>query len=370
MFFVALKNLLQEKTKLSISIGGVAFSVLLIIIINGVYQGFNEKMGAYPKSIPADLWVEQEGVGDMYHTLSFLPNNLENKFLDINGILEADKYLGRQVMFKLNDKDQTLFIVGVDMTSGITKPYKMEKGNWQELKNGEIIIDEAMANDEKLKVGDIIDINNEKLRIAGISSGGNVISFKYAYVTYDQARKMFNLGEMVNFYLLKIDADRDPLTIKKNVETEVSGVKVLTKKEFIDTSRKVINDSFLPIIYVLVIIALAVGIAVIGLTTYSATIEKSREYGVMKAIGTSNDQLFQLVVIQSLMAGFFGYLLGVGLAYPVAYVAEKIVSSFITEIRPFDLAWVFGATIFMSIVAAYIPMKRISAIDPAEVFKS
>lgn len=370
MFYIAIKNLFQEKTKLAISIGGVAFSVLLIIILNGVYQGFNEKMGAYPKSIPADLWAEQEGVGDMYHTLSFLPNNLAEKFLKVSGVKEANKYLGRQVMFRLNNKDQTLFIVGIDLNSGITKPYKMEKGNWQELKNGEIIIDQALADDENLSMGDVIDINGEKLKINGISSGGNVISFKYAYVAYDQAKKMFDLGEMVNFYLLKIDPNKDSLVIKKNIETEIKGVKVLTKKEFIDTSRKVINGSFLPIIYVLVVIALTVGIAVIGLTTYSATIEKSREYGVMKAIGTNNSQLFRLVIIQSLIAGILGYILGVGLAYPVAFIAEKIVSSFITEIRPFDLAWVFGATVFMSIIAAYIPMKRISSIDPAEVFKN
>ncbi|OGD66720.1 hypothetical protein A3F08_02155 [Candidatus Berkelbacteria bacterium RIFCSPHIGHO2_12_FULL_36_9] len=370
MFFIALKNLFQEKTKLVISIGGVAFSVLLIIIINGVYQGFNEKMGAYPKSIPADLWVEQKGVGDMYHTLSFLPNNLQDEFLAVKGVKAADKYLGRQVMFKLGDKDLTLFIVGIDMQTGLTKPYKMEEGNWQDLKDNEIIIDKVLAEDENLSVGDTINVSDIKLKIAGIASGGNVISFKYAYVTYEQAKKMFDLGEMVNFYLLQLEPSINSETVKNDIESKVVNTKVLTKKEFVDTSRKVINDSFLPIIYVLVVIALAVGIAVIGLTTYSATIEKSREYGVMKAIGINNNQLFRLVIIQSLIAGVLGFILGVALSYPVAYIAENIVSSFITEIRQIDLLWVFGATVFMSLIAAYIPMKRIFSIDPAEVFKN
>lgn len=369
MFFLALKNLFQDKTKLAISIGGVAFSVLLIIIINGVYQGFNDKMGAYPKSIPADLWVEQKGVGDMYHTLSFLPDNLKLKFLNIDGVEKVDKYLGRQIMFDLNGRDQTLFIVGIDK-EGATKPYKMEEGNWQNLKDGQIIIDKVMAKDEKLKIGDTFDVNGQTLTIGGISSGGNLISFKYAYVTYDQAKKMFNSENKINFYLLGLKSDVDALEVKSNIEEKIPEVEVLTKNEFVDASRKVVTDSFLPIIAVLVAIGLIVGTAVIGLTTYSATIEKSREYGVMKAIGLSNSQLFKTVIVQSLISGLIGYMIGTILAYVVSFLSESIVSSFVTEIRPIDLLWVFGATILMSLIGAYIPMKRIFSIDPAEVFKS
>lgn len=370
MFFIAIKNLFQEKTKLAISIGGVAFAVLLIIIINGVYQGFNEKMGAYPKSIPADLWVEQKGVGDMYHTLSFLPDNMSRQFEDINGVKKVDKYLGRQIMFDLNGKDQSLFVVGIDPKSAVTKPYKMEEGSWQNLQEDEIIIDKTMAKDEKLKISDTLNINGQTLTIGGISSGGNVISFTYAYVTYDQAKSMFNLGNKVNFYLLKLDKGSNVSQVKSDIEETISGVEVLTKDEFVDTSRKVVTESFLPIIAVLVAIGLLVGTAVIGLTTYSATIEKSREYGVMKAIGLSNGQLFKIVIIQSFIAGIIGYIVGAILAFIIGFLSENIVSSFVTQIRPFDLLWVFGATILMSLIGAYIPMKRIFSIDPAEVFKS
>lgn len=370
MFFIAFKNLFQEKTKLAISIGGVAFAVLLIIIINGVYQGFSEIMGAYPKSIPADLWVEQKGVGDMYHTLSFLPDNLSGEFLNINGVSKADKYLGKQIDFKLKGKDQSLFVVGVDTQSGATKPYKMEEGRWQDLKDGQIIIDKVLAKDAELKVGDTLDINNQILKISGVSSGGNVMTFKYAYVTYNQAKNMFNLGDKVNFYLLKLNSPSDEAPVKSDIEAEMPQAKVLTKKEFVDTSRRVITNSFLPIIAVLVAIGLLVGTAVIGLTTYSATIEKSREYGVMKAIGLSNGQLFKMVIIQSIISGILGYIIGAGLAYVVGFLSQNIVSSFVTEIRSVDLLWVFGATMAMSLIGAYIPMKRIFSIDPAEVFKN
>ena len=99
MFWLAIRNLFQERTKLLITIGGVAFSVLLIVMLNGLYQGWNTMMGSYAASIEADLWVEQKGVGDMYHTLSFLPDNLEAQLEQTPGVKNAFPYLGRAILF-------------------------------------------------------------------------------------------------------------------------------------------------------------------------------------------------------------------------------------------------------------------------------
>ncbi|MFP5368596.1 MAG: hypothetical protein ACLGIS_17520, partial [Actinomycetes bacterium] len=73
MLFLAVKNLVQEKTRLLISVGGVAFSVLLIMSIQGLYQGWSNKIGEYVRTVPADYWVTQTGATDMFHTPSVLP---------------------------------------------------------------------------------------------------------------------------------------------------------------------------------------------------------------------------------------------------------------------------------------------------------
>lgn len=370
MFFIALKNLLQERTKLAISVGGVAFAVLLIILLNGLYQGWNESMGGYPKSLPADLWVEQDGVGDMFHALSFLPDNLDEQLRRVNGVTQVHPYLGRQTMLNINGDDTSLFIVGFNPETGVGKPKSMKIGDWQNLRDGEIIVDEVFLKEQKLALNDTIEISGISLKIAGISTGGNMMVFQYAFVTFNQASQLFQMGNTVNFYLLNTTADQSVDDIKTEIIDTIPGVKVLTKQEFVDASQKMIKTSFLPIIYVLVIIGLCVGSAVIGLTIYTATIEKAREYGVIKAIGVSNNQLYRIVMFQSLISGVLGYALGLALSYPVALLAQTLVTGFLTEIRLFDLAWVFGATIVMSLLATYIPVRRLAAIDPAEVFKN
>ncbi|MBI2411396.1 MAG: ABC transporter permease [Candidatus Kerfeldbacteria bacterium] len=370
MLFIALKNLLQERTKLFMSIGGVAFAVVLIILLNGLYEGWNESMGAYPKSIPADLWVEQDGVGDMFHALSFLPNNLSDQLKQIDGVNTVHPYLGRQTLLKLNGEDTSLFIVAVDPATGFGKPKTMEDGRWEDLKDGEIIIDEVFAKKQHLNIGDEIQIAERKLKIGGISSGGNMMVFQYAFVTLNEAKELFQLGDKVNFYVIQVAPQADQEKIKNTIINDIPGVKVLTKQEFVDTSRQVIKDSFLPIIYVLVIIGFIIGSAVIGVTIYSATVEKSREYGVLKAIGVTHRQLYAIVMFQSLVSGIIGYVVGLILAYPVARLSRYFVAGFMTEFRLIDIVWVFGATIGMALIATYIPVRRLASIDPAEVFKN
>src|SRR3989338_4933007 len=102
MIFIALKNLFQEKTRLFISIGGVAFSVLLIIILQGLYQGWSNRMGEYIRNLPADLWVGQEGSREMVHSGSILAEADKEKIENIEGVVSVATFSGRQMKLDIS----------------------------------------------------------------------------------------------------------------------------------------------------------------------------------------------------------------------------------------------------------------------------
>lgn len=88
MLFLAVKNLVQEKTRLLISVGGVAFSVLLIMSIQGLYQGWSNKIGEYIRTVPADYWITQAGAADLFHhTPSVLPLSVRDFLSGVPGSL-------------------------------------------------------------------------------------------------------------------------------------------------------------------------------------------------------------------------------------------------------------------------------------------
>ncbi len=131
-----------------------------------------------------------------------------------------------------------------------------------------------------------------------------------------------------------------------------------------------ISRGFLPVLVVLVAIGLVVGGAVIALTTYTATIEKARDYGVLKAVGASGGFLYRVVVEQSLIVGALGGGLGGGAAALAAPLLERSVPEFVTALGWADALWVLGAALGAAVAAAAVPARRIDRIDPAMVFRA
>jgi putative ABC transport system permease protein len=133
---------------------------------------------------------------------------------------------------------------------------------------------------------------------------------------------------------------------------------------------EVVDQGFLPVVATLVAIGLVIGGAVIALTTYTATVEKARDFAVLKAVGASNRFVYRIVVEQSLIVGVLGAAIGVGASILAATVIKRGVPEFVTDLRAADAIALFAAAVAVSILAAYVPVHRINRIDPAMVFRA
>ena len=120
----------------------------------------------------------------------------------------------------------------------------------------------------------------------------------------------------------------------------------------------------------ILILAFIVGLAVSGLTIYTATVEKAREYGILKAVGFTNGYLYRVVFEQSLVIGMLGFLIGAGLTVAVGPFIEDLVPQFVMFVRWQDILLVAGITLLMALLAAYVPVRLLAAIDPVAVFKA
>ncbi len=125
-----------------------------------------------------------------------------------------------------------------------------------------------------------------------------------------------------------------------------------------------------PILLLILLLAFSVGVAITGLTIYNATVEKAREYGILKAIGFDNRYLFRLVLEQSLVTGLLGFIIGVGLTVLAARFVTNLVPQFVTVIRWQEILFVLGITLLMSVIAALVPVRRIANVDPVTVFNA
>lgn len=367
MVSIARKNLFQDKGRFLISIGGVAFAVLLILILQALYQGWNEKITVYIDSVETDLWVVQKGTQDMFHTLSHLPRSLKNQLENIDGVESVNELLGRAIMFDFKGEKEMMLLIGFDINSGIGGPAEMIEGNSRP-NDGEIIIDKVFANKKNLRIGDELEIADRNEKIVGISSGGDMAMAQVAYVNKNEAEKIFAFKDITNYFLVKTK-NNNVNNVASKIKDKIQEVDALTVEKFAKNNKKIILDSFLPILAVLVIIGFIIGVAMIGLTIYSLTQEKTKEYGILKAIGASNKKLYLIVFQQSMISGIIGFFVGIGLSYIVAFLVEQNVPEFVTTFRSIDFIWVFGSVLLMGLIASYIPIKKIAGIDPVIVFR-
>jgi len=371
MLTLARKNLFREKGRLAISIGGVAFAVMLIILLRGLYVAYESRVGDYYKAMDVDAWVLQRGSADLLLSYSVLPEKLQDDLKKTDGVDDAISYLARQVGFSIKGDDVVLYLVAFNpKRSGPGPgPVKMESGT-RDITEDEIIVDQVFARKNGLHLGDVLSISGEELKVAGISSGGDLAIFQYGFVTLKRGRTLLKANEMVSAFLLILSPGASMADVLTRVNAINPDSTAETVPSVIKANARVVNESFLPVLGVLLVIGFLVGVSVIGLTIYSAVLEHRREYGVLKAVGARLGQMLVVVAVQALASAAAGYAVGIGVALLAAGASELWVPQFITRIQFMDVALVGVAALLMGLIAAVIPLRRIARVDPAIVFRS
>jgi putative ABC transport system permease protein len=363
---VARRNLLAEKGRLAMSVAGVAFAMLLVLIVVSLYRGWGEASRLF-NDLPGELWVTQEGASDPFRSSSFVSADGASALVQIPGVQAVVPVYGRRIAFQKDAYDLDVFFMSLAVPDGL--PVSDETRERFLPAPGGVVIDEVLAGEADLEAGDPIDLLGKTLVVERIEPGGNPL-FELAWLNGDDAPELLSLPGYVTYFLLVTAPDADLAQVEDAASAAVPGSSVSTSAEFAESMSKLVDQGFLPVVGVLVAIGLVIGGAVIALTTYTATIEKARDYGVLKAVGASNRFVYRIVVEQSLIVGFLGAAIGVGAsALAVAFI-KRGVPEFVTDLRWMDALGLFAAAVAVSIAAAWLPARRINRIDPAMVFRA
>lgn len=369
MLMLTRQNLLAEKTRFLISVGGIALSVFLFSFLLSLFQGWQLSVGRFVEKVDADIWVTREGTTDFLAAASILPVSMQEELASRPNVEGVDAVIVRPMGVVVDGEQERIHLVGYDVNGGAGGPLSIDKGKEIPGPN-EIIIDKTYAKKSGLGIGDSMSVAGQELPVVGISSGGDFIFSQTSFVTLDTARSLLSMDEFSTFYLLHLEEGADSLAITTEVEQAIPGVTAFTGDEFAEATRDQIMSNIVPILTIILFLAFVVGVAITGLTIYNATVEKAREYGILKAIGFTNGYLFRLVLEQSLVTGILGFIIGAGLTVISAQFVADFVPQFVTLIRLQDIALVLGATFLMSIIAALLPVRRIANVDPVAVFGS
>lgn len=364
---VARRNLLSEKGRFAISVGGVGFAVLLILIVVALYRGWSQAGEVFEK-LPGEIWVTQAGTSDPFHSTSLLASQDVDFAASAEGVEAAVPVLSRQMNIPVGGGEESVRFMALAFPTGLQLGPELAAAYAPA--PGDVVIEETLSRKTGLKEGDRLVVRGVDLRIADVRPRGGDVLSQFVFVNYADAERIFGVGEIVNYVMLTVRPGSSVDDVAAAVSEGNDRVKVYTSTAFAEAVRKELDEAFLPVISILVLIGFIVGAAVVGLTIYTATIERTREFGVMKAVGASGGFLYRIVLSQSAILTAAGFVVGLAAAVVIARLAEQMVPEFVTDFRARDVAGVLVAAGLMSVLASLAPVRRINGIDPALVFRA
>jgi putative ABC transport system permease protein len=232
----------------------------------------------------------------------------------------------------------------------------------------EMVIDIVLAERHGLAIGDQVEVMGKDFTIVGLSRGTTSWMTSYFFVRKQDAEKIMLSPGATSFLLLTTANDANQEYIIERLK-RISGINILTKKEMAANDLKLFAKVFSAPLRLMVAISFLVGTMIVGLVIYTATVERQREYGVIKAIGGKNRFLYRVVLTQAFFASIAGSAAGILMASGAAQWIMNVRPQFLIVFDPLDAAQALVAGLIMALVAAIFPTRVVAQLAPAEVFR-
>ncbi|MFN8584749.1 MAG: FtsX-like permease family protein [Dehalococcoidia bacterium] len=369
MVHFALRTLLYDRVRFLIAVGGVAFAILLMLVLRGIMDGTVAKSTAYVDHVGADVFVAQQGVQHFALTSSVVPVAAEPAARAVPGVRAAVGIVSVPLVARIGGHEAAVRLVGFDPAGGLGGPWAMASGT-ASIDAGGVIVDRTLASSEGLDVGDTLTLAGQQFTVQGLSRGTNALAGKVVFVTRDVAARMVGTEGAYSYLLVQADHGVSADEVAARLRTALPDTSVMTRAEFSRNERDLLTGLFVTPVNVMAVIGMLVGIMVVGLTIYTVASERLRDFGVLKAIGASNRYVYLVILRLGLLVGMIGFVVGLGAGYLVKPLVEYFVPDLGIAYRPEFILAVLGIAAGMSLLSALLPVYRIAGVDPKEVFKA
>ena len=355
---LVLRNLFHRPVRTGLTILAVAVEVMMIVLMVGVSEGLLRESMRRTKGVGADILIRPEISGAALASADIsakLPALLKERFGEITHALGAT----------LHTEGNLLTITGVNwdeleaMSGGIV----IFEGRSYELPY-EAVVDEVYARQEDLSVGDSIKLMNQDFEVVGIVETGKMSR------VFIQNETMWDLhgwhDRYSQVYLKLADSERTREIIE-DLRAIMPDRNVVSVEDFLATFATSVRQMSSQFVNIIISIAVTIGFIVVMLAMYTAILERTREIGILKAIGASKRFIGAIVVRETLVVSILGILLG----YCLSVLGRRLVALKYPLVPVLLLPdWMAGAaalTILGSIAGAAYPAWKAAKADPCEV---
>jgi len=397
-FFLALGNLKHRGLRSWLTILGIFIGIAAVVSLISLGQGLQSFVTDQFEQVGGDKILIQPRVFAPPGSVTEEELILNKKDLEtirkVPGVEDAEGALTRTTI-ALNGKEQQIVVV-----NGVTERYlefftstsftePIEGRGLKDSDGNKVMVgyNHVFGDiwDKPLRIGGDIEVKGREFEIIGVlKKQGNSGDDNSIWMQKETFRELFNTGNDEGIIVAKTEKGFNPDQVAEDIEADLRDEKneKIGEETFSVQSFSQLLKTFTDIFAV--VQAILIGIAAISLvvggigimnTMYTSVLERTKEIGIMKAVGAKNKDIFLIFLIESgllgLVGGAIGILLGISIGKGVEYVAAvQLGSPFLKAV--FGIPLISGALLFSFLVGAasgVLPAMQAAKLRPAEALR-
>lgn len=370
---LAWRNLAHDRIRLAITVIGVTFSVVLMALQMALLIGFATTSSSLIDRSKADFWIVPKGTRNVDQSAD-LSERRRYQALALPDVASAEQLLVKFLPWKRPDGGvEIVIVVGVDPKHPAVVPWNFVTGSVGSLKTPDgIVIDELYAKKLGIdRLGETVEINGHRVRIAGFTSGIRAFTQSpYIFAALKTAQTLADFpSDRSTYVLVKASKDADFSRLGAELRDRFPDLEILSASTFSWRTRGywLLTTGAGVALVIAAVLGLVVGIVIVTQTLYAATVERLPEYATLRAMGADNAYLHRVILKQSTFGAVLGYGLGMIITGIVMVMARDSVAALLLP-WPVVLALAV-VTFLMCSGGAVISIRKVLRIDPAMVFK-
>lgn len=363
---IARRNLFSQRARFIMSVGGVALALLLVLALNAVFAGATERVTAYIDNSGADAVVSQRGVTTMHMSNSALPLDLTERARAVPAAASAAPIIYRSAVLQTPKGQAVTYLIGHRDAGG---PWGRVEGARTPPPGG-VVIDRQVAGRLGVGLGDQITIAGRSVRVAGLTEGTTSIVSSASFLDFDTFAAAAGATGSASFLLVRARPGVSPERLAAELRRALPNTTVQTRTQFAEADRRTISDMSTSLIAGLTFVGFVIGVAVAGLSLYTSTAVRLREYAVLRAIGLRTSTLYLIVLRQALAVVALGLLVALALLGGLALVVSALTSQVALALTVPDVLEVVVITLIIGVAASLFPARRLARVEPAAVYRS
>ncbi len=375
LLFTALKFMRFDKPKSLGALFGVIISIFLVGQQTGIFTFLTNAMSYMVRTNNQYVWVTDNKTTNV-NALTPIDVRLGNEIESMPGVKKAHPLIicAGAARFP-NGTSAGMSVVGMNIPEfhGLNRDFLKEGNTADLIPTGAVSTDffDNKALGEP-KLGDYFEINGKQVYIAALTRGARAFGGGlFSYTTIERARYLGNVSKFkASAFLVEVADSKDMPTVVKYINANVPGVRAWMPDDFVsETILTVLRSSGIAISFgTLIVFAILSGFIIIGLTLYSAAIDRIKDYGTLKAIGATNWYIRKLILMQAIIYALIGF--AIGYALIEGFRSGIANAGTLFEFSTLMKVGFFIITAVIAISGTLFAIKRITKLEPASVFRT